>query len=174
MRPNVEDSGPYQIDLILDLWTWVARAADALWALGAISLPSAELRKILAAVAEQGNASISHDDITRTLRVLAAIDCMHAGDWLRMKAADQRMPRRKTPPAVDLQIRLKGLQCKRLVCSLVRLKTGEHAMIPGVEYEAHRVTIHTVRGDVVSAEGPGFANALEGAIKMAGARQDEP
>jgi hypothetical protein len=40
------------------------------------------------------------------------------------------------------------------------------------ERDSFRVTIKNLRGDVASCESPDFINALEGAIKMAGARAD--
>ena len=40
------------------------------------------------------------------------------------------------------------------------------------ERDSFRVTIKNLRGDVASCESHDFINALEGAIKMAGARAD--
>jgi hypothetical protein len=52
------------------------------------------------------------------------------------------MPRRKTPAPADLQIRLRGLSCLRLVATLNR------------ETESYRVVIKNLRGDVASCESP--------------------
>lgn len=164
MRPNEQDIGPYCIDELLAIWSRIARTVDALYAVHAVARSSVELKQLVDATRELGDAVIDHQDITRTLRVLAAQDGMHAGDWLRMKAVEASLPRRKPPPAVDLQIRLKGLNCKRLVAQLVSGETEDD--------EGFRVTIVTMRGDVASVESHNFANALEGAIKMAGARQE--
>lgn len=163
MTPNEQDVGPFRIDELLAIWTRVARTVEALWSIHAVTNPSAELRKLVQATQEVGDAVIDHPDITRALRVLAAQDGMHAGDWLRMKAVEASMPRRKPPPALDLQLRLRGLNCTRLVAQLVRRE----------DEESYRVTIRNVRGDVSSVESASFANALEGAIKMAGARKDD-
>lgn len=165
MKPNEQDVGPYRIDELLAIWSKVARTSDALHAVQAISMSSIELKRLVDAAQERGRKDIDHQDITRTLRVLAAQDGMHAGDWLRMKAVEASLPRRKPPPAVDLQLRLKGLNCKRLVAQLVKGETEDD--------EGFRVTIVTMRGDVASVESPSFANALEGAIKMAGARRED-
>jgi hypothetical protein len=165
MTPNEQDIGPFRIDELLAIWQRVARTVEALWAIHAVTSSSAELRKLVQATQEVGDGVIDHQDITRALRVLAAQDGMHAADWLRMKAVEASMPRRKPPPALDLQLRLKGLNCTRLVAQLRRSTDPED--------EGFRVTIRNVRGDVVSCESPSFANALEGAIKMAGARKDD-
>jgi hypothetical protein len=165
VRPNAQDVGPYPISELLAIWSKVARTADALYAVNAISRPSLELKQLVDATHELGDQVVDHQDLTRTLRVLAAQDGMHAGDWLRMKAVEASLPRRKPPPAVDLQLRLKGLNCKRLIAQLVKGETEDD--------EGFRVTIVTMRGDVASVESPSFANALEGAIKMAGARRGE-
>lgn len=157
LRPNEQDSGPYCIDHLRAIWGRFARTADALRAVAAIPLGGEDLRLVVQTAAEAGNEAISNPTITRVLRILAAQDGMHAGDWLRMRAAEAVLPRRKTPPAVELQIRLRGLNCKRLV---VKIADREH----------YRVTIQNVRGDVASAESASLTNALEGAIKMAGAR----
>lgn len=165
MTPNEQDIGPFRIDELLAIWTKIARTVEALWSIHACGAPSAEIRKMIAVTQEVGDAVIDHPDLTRALRVLSQQDGMHAADWLRMKAVEASMPRRKPPPALDLQLRLKGLNCTRLVAQLVRGDTEDD--------EGFRVTIRNVRGDVVSVESASFANALEGAIKMAGARQDD-
>jgi hypothetical protein len=167
MTPNEQDIGPFRIDELLAIWQRVARTVEALWAIHAVTSSSAELRKLVQATQEVGDGVIDHQDITRALRVLAAQDGMHAADWLRMKAVEASMPRRKPPPALDLQLRLKGLNCTRLVAQLRRSDPIDRGS------KAFRVTIRNVRGDVVSCESPSFSNALEGAIKMAGARKDD-
>lgn len=168
MTPNEQDIGPFRIDDLLAIWTKVARTIEALWTIHAVTNSSAELRKLIQVTQEVGDSVIDHPDITRALRVLALQDGMHAADWLRMKAVEASMPRRKPPPALDLQLRLKGLNCKRLVAQLIRRDLDD-----GEIEESYRVTIRSVRGDVASVESASFANALEGAIKMAGARKDE-
>lgn len=162
MTPNTQDVGPYRIDLVLAIWSRIARTADALHVVGAIASSGELLRGAVDDAAEQGNSVIDHHDLTRTLRVLALQDGMHAGDWLRARAVEADMPRRKPPASVELQIRLKGVQCSRLVARLIRVEKD------GELYEAHRVTIKNLRGDVASVESSSFANALDGAIKMAG------
>lgn len=157
MRPNDQDRGPFRVDLLLAIWQRFTRTADALFEVGAIANPTAKLRQLL----EAAKGEIDHPDVTRALRVLALQDGMHAGDWLRMKAVEAQLPRRKPPPAVELQIRLRGLNCKRLIAKL------------DDEKENYRVTIWNSRGDVASVESASFANALDGAIQMAGARNDQ-
>src|SRR5262249_56656479 len=68
---------------------------------------------------------------------------------------ESRLPRRKPPAPADLQIRLRGLSCRRLVATM------------DAERDSFRVTVKNLRGDVASCESPDFINALEGAIKMA-------
>jgi hypothetical protein len=160
VKPNEHDRGPYRVDLLLAIWKRIARTADALWEVGAIKMPSAEMRKRIALAEVEEIREISIGDITTTLRMLALQDGMHAGDWLRMKAVEASLPRRKPPPAVDLQIRLRGLNCKRLVAKID-------------EDQNVRVTIWNTRGDVASVQSESFANALDGAIQMAGARSEE-
>lgn len=164
MTPNEQDVGPFRIEELLTIWTRVARTIEALWAIHAVSHASAEIRRLIQATSEVGDAVIDHPDITKALRVCATQDGMHAADWLRMKAVEASMPRRKPPPALDLQLRLKGLNCTRLVAQTIVREDDE---------EAFRVTIRNVRGDVCSVESGSFANALEGAMKMAGARKDD-
>ncbi len=164
MIANDQDAGPYRIDLVLAIWSRIARTAEALVGIGAIATQPGDLRRIVDATGEAGNAAIDHDCLTRTLRVLAHADGMHAGDWLRARAVEAQMPRRKPPAPLDLQIRLKGVQCKRLVGQLIERDDGD----------AYRVTIMNTRGDVASVESSSFANALEGAIRMAGARSEGP
>lgn len=159
MKPNEQDVGPFRCDLLLAIWQRFARTADALCEIGLIRMSSSEMRRLVEGTNDI--RGIDHADITRTLRLLALQDGMHAGDWLRMKAVEAQLPRRKPPPSVDLQIRLRGLNCKRLVAK------SDH------ERESHRVTIWNMRGDVVSVDSSSFANALDGAIAMAGARTDE-
>jgi hypothetical protein len=161
---NEQDVGPYPVDHVVSIWGRIARMAEALHAVGAIARAPQQLRELVDACAAGG--SIDHDDITRTLRVLALQDGMHAGDWLRARAVEAGIPRRKPPAPLDLQMRLRSVQCQRLVARLVRISEDGRA------YEGYRVTIMNVRGDVASAESSSLANALEGAIKMAGARSE--
>lgn len=137
--------------------------ADALLAIGAIARSSEALHLELGKTAAAGGTVFDDAALTKTLHVLASQDGMHAADWLRMRAHEASIPRRKTPPSTDLQIRLKGVQCTRLVAQLIRRDDN------GESYEAYRVTIKNVRGDVASVESSQFSNALDGAIKMAGA-----
>jgi hypothetical protein len=68
-------------------------------------------------------------------------------------------PRR--PPRPDRRgYGIVDLSCRRLVAT----------MDPAAD--RFRVTIKNLRGDVASCESHDFINALEGAIKMAGARAD--
>lgn len=167
MLPNDQDRGPYRIDLVLAIWSRVARAAEALRFVGALDVSPEALRKAVDDHVAQGLELVDIPDLTKTLVVCAVQDGMHAGDWLRMRAVEAQLPRRKPPAALDLQIRLKGLQCRRLVAQLITRHEGTEV------HESHRVTIVNVRGDVASVESSSFANALDGAIKMAGARAEE-
>lgn len=166
---NSKDEAPYRLDLVLAIWTRIERTADALRAISAIASSGEQLRVELEEAVGHGATVVDIDALNKVLLVLSQQDGMHAADWLRARAVEAQMPRRKTPASVDLQIRLKGVQCKRLVAQLVT------HYIEGTDevYEAHRVTIKNVRGDVASVESPSFSNALEGAIAMAGARRDD-
>lgn len=165
--PNVQDLGPWRVDLLEPIWNRVVRGAEALLVVGAINTDVPELGDMLAVAKVLGRVCIDSPDLTRILGMLAMIDGMHAQDWIRMRYVEATTPRRKPPPSTDLQMRLAGLQCRRLVCTLVRREHGRTV------YEAHRVTIHNLRGDVSSAESSSFPNALEGALKMAGARKED-
>lgn len=161
MNVTEHDTAPMRIDLVLRLWTKIARTVDALRSLGVGDLSSDELRAIIDATAEEADAVV-HPDLERALRVLGWQDNMHAGDWLRMRAAEAMLPRRKQALVTDLQIRLKGVQAKRIVMS-ARTEEG-----------SYHCTVRTFQGDVVSARSDNFVNALNGAIEMAGARKDGP
>lgn len=165
MNPNSDDVGPFRIDHLRSIWLRIARTAGMLQMFGAITMRPDALKQLVDATAECGNEVVDHPAITRTLRVLAAAEDMHAADWLRMKALEADLPRRRLPPAVDLQLRLRGLQATRIVAQLIRRNEFGRP-------ENFRVTIRTTRGDVASVESTNFANALEGAIKMAGARAE--
>jgi hypothetical protein len=165
--PNAQDTGPYRVDLVTLIWGRISRSADALHGVGAIAHNGQQLGELVQAAVAVGQELVAIEDLTRTLRVLAAQDGMHAGDWLRSRAVEAQMPRRKPPAALDLQIRLRGLQCRRLVAKLITRTDDEDVT------EAYRVTIVNTRGDVASVESSSFANALEGAIAMAGARADQ-
>lgn len=161
MNPKAADSEPFRLELVERIWTKIARTVDALHSLGVCELKPEALHGILAAHAEQGNDASSHPDLERALRVLAWQDNMHAGDWLRKEAVEAMLPRRKQALVTDLQIRLKGVQAKRIVMS-ARTEDG-----------SYRCTVQTFHGDVVSARSDNFVNALNGAIAMAGARKDD-
>lgn len=163
MRANAQDVGPFRIDQLMAIWGRIARTAEALQVIGAIDTTHERLAELVTEAKQAGSSAFDHFAMTKVLRVLALQDNMHAADWLRMKAVEAELPRRKPPPALDLQLRLKGLQCHRLVAQV--LDAGDAT-------ERVRVTIRNVRGDVASVESPSFANALEGAIKMAGARSE--
>ena len=62
---------------------------------------------------------------------------------------ESQLPRRKPPAPADLQIRLRGLSCRRLVAT----------MDPAAD--TFRVQIKNLRGDVASCESHDFINALE-------------
>lgn len=162
--PTERDAGPFPIEPIRAIWTWVERAAFALREQGAITSTPNELRAELDAQESAGAERIAHPELARALRVMAALENMHVDDWLVQRAAEVLMPRRKPPPVVDMQMRLKGVQCQRLVAQVIRCGDGKTATAK------HRVTIQTLRGDVASAEHPRLHHALDGAIRMAGAR----
>lgn len=164
---NDQDRGPYRIDLVQAIWTRIARTADALYQTQALACSAAALQQRIQVTAEQGNAAIDDPDLTRVLRVLAAWDGMHAGDWLRKTVTDQQLPRRGTTPALALQGRLQGVGCERLVCTLSRRRDPQN---PTRIAELHRVTIRSAGGGIASCESESFALALEGALRMAGAR----
>ena len=158
--PERQDLGPWRIDLLQAIWPRIGRAVDTMHAIGAVRLRAAELERELAAAAARGAAAFGNIELARTLCVLASVDHMHVDDWLRRTVYESQLPRRKTPMPADLQIRLRGLNCLRLVISLNQ------------DADSFRVVIKNLRGDVASCESPDLINALEGAIKMAGARAD--
>lgn len=162
MNTKPADTEPLRLDLVVQLWTKVSRTVDALRSLGLVTLNPEELRAVLDAQREQGNEASDHADLVRAVRVLAWQDNMHSSDWLRKEAADALVPRRKQALVTDLQIRLNGVQAKRIVMSA---RTGEGT---------YRCTVQTFQGDVVSCRSDNFVNALTGAITMAGARKDDP
>lgn len=162
MNVKPADVEPPRIDLVLVLWTRISRTIDALASLDPAPAPIAleDLRAKLELDVQAGIEVTTDPLVIRALRVLAWQDNMHANDWLRKTAVDAQIPRRKQALVTDLQIRLKGVQAKRIVMSA---ETREGT---------YRVTVHTFQGDVVSARSDNFVNALAGAIKMAGARED--
>jgi len=158
--PAAQDLGPWRIDLLLAIWPRIARAVDTMHGIGAVGLRANELKRAIDAAAALGSLAFLHRDLARTLCVMASVENMHVDDWLRRTVYESQLPRRKPPAPADLQIRLRGLSCRRLVAT----------MAP--ERDSFRVTIKNLRGDVASCESHDFINALEGAIKMAGARAD--
>lgn len=166
-EPNEMDVGPFRIDLLIAIWPRFARALDALCEIGAASVRSADVRAVLDAMLAAGRELVDDAIITAVLRLLALQDSMHANDWLRVRAAEAMTPRRKPPASTDLQMRLRGVQCRYLGARLV-YGDGE---TPGGD--RYRVTIENMRGDVASCEHVMFPSALEGALRMSGARRDE-
>jgi hypothetical protein len=165
MKPNEQDHGPYRIDLVRAIWNRIARTVDALHAIAAVDIGAEQLKQLVDGEDAGGRLEVDSLTLTCALRVMASQDGMHAGDWLRARAVDASLPRRKAPAALELQLRLRGVNCRRFVA----------VCRPGEEYggeDAYRVTVTNVRGDIASVESTSFANALEGAIKMAGARVD--
>jgi hypothetical protein len=158
--PEAQDLGPWRIDLVLAIWPRIARTIETLRAIGAVRSRPEDIETVIRSNAEAGCQAVEHRELGRVLCVMAAGDNMHVGDWLRRTVAESHMPRRKPPAPADLAIRLRGLACKRLVARI------------NDETESYRVTILNLRGDVASCESYDFINALEGAIKMAGARAD--
>lgn len=158
--PEAQDLGPWRIDLVLAIWPRIARTIETLRAIGAVRMAPEDIEAVIRPLADAGVQGVRHPELGRVLCVMAAADNMHVGDWLRKTVAESQLPRRKSPAPADLSIRLRGLACKRLVATC---KPDD---------DTYRVTIHNVRGDVVSCESWDFHNALEGAIKMAGARAD--
>lgn len=149
-------TGPFRVEDLLAIWNRIARMAHVLHGAGQIRSKPDELRALIAAAALADEASFEHPDLNRTLGFLAAPDAMFASDWVRMKVIDARGQTNVAAHALDLR----GLRCRRLV---IRFTDGD----------ACRVTIHNRRGDVVSVDGHNLANALGGAIRMAGARPTE-
>lgn len=160
IAPNAQDEGPWRIDQVRAIWWRIERTIDALHEVGALALVAVDVKTLVDELAASGLELTSSEALTKALRVLALQDGMHAADWLRMKAVEAQMPRRKPPAAVELQLRLRGVACRRLVAQLDE-ETG-----------TVRVTIKNMRGDVASVQSESFANALEGAIKMSGARAE--
>jgi hypothetical protein len=158
--PEAQDLGPWRIDLVRAIWPRIARTVDTLRAIGAVRTSSHEIKLAIDASAELGDQVVDHAELGRVLCVLAAGDNMHVGDWLRKTVAESQFPRRKSPASADLVIRLRGLHCTRLVARV------------NDETQEYRVTIKNTRGDVASCESHDFINALEGCIRMAGARAD--
>jgi hypothetical protein len=158
VKANEKDEGPFQIDLLQAIWWHLEQVCTVLHSAKLVACSAAELRRWVDEAQAEGHASVIHPTVALILRILAAPLSMHCDDYLRMKGVEAQLPRRKLDPSVDLQIRLRGLEARRVVCQLDDVT------------ETYRVTIKNVRGDVASAAGATFPNALEGAIKMAGAR----
>lgn len=157
--PETQDLGPWRLDLLMAIWPRIGRALDTMRAIGAVQAGGDEVRHWLELAAGAGVQTFDHRDLARTLVVMSSVENMHVDDWLRKTVAESKMPRRKTPAAADLQIRLREVSCRRLVATMVE--------------DGYRVVIKNLRGDVASCESPDFINALEGAIKMAGARKED-
>jgi len=160
--PDRQDLGPWRADLLLAIWPRIGRAADTMRAIGAVRAGSAELKLAIDAATAGGRQSFGHPDLARTLCVMASVENMHVDDWLRKTVYESQLPRRKSPAPADLQIRLRGLSCRRIVATM------------DPDADSFRVVIKNLRGDVASCESTDFLNALEGAIKMAGGRKETP
>lgn len=155
---NDQKDGPYRVADVITVWTRIARMVEHLHKLGISKSSAAEMRKRLAKFERDEVSDIDEVDLSAALEMLAAPDAMCASDWLRMKVVDARGRTNVSLHPLDLR----GLSCRRLV---VRFDGTEDEPIC-------RVTIHNRRGDIASVESPTFGNALDGAIKMAGARKE--
>jgi hypothetical protein len=173
IRLNEQDMGPFRIDLVLGVWVRIGRAIDAMRALGFSAATADEMHAVLVKLAADGRTETSDDRIVKALRFLALQDGMHANDWLRMRFADEQAPRRKPPASVDLQIRLRNVQCNFLVARICRGKPDSSRCDGERLPDTFRVTIRTMRGDVASCESEHFAHALDGAVAMAGVNASE-
>lgn len=148
--------GPYRIDDVLAIWKRIARTAEVLHGVGALAITLAQLRLEVGRLAEQHNGAVDHPELTRVLRVLAAPDRMSPSDWLRMKVVDQSGRHGKPGHPLDLR----GLRCRKLIASFE--SSGDVL-----------VTVENLRGGIASVKSCNFGNALEGAIRMAGARSED-
>lgn len=152
---NAEHDGPVRIDDVIAIWRRIARTAEVLHAMGVLRPSLTVLRARIAAEAQANGGAVQNPDLFVILRVLAAPDRMTAHDWLRMKVVETS--RRLDRPGHQLDLR--GLRCKRLVIAY-----DERGDVV--------VTVENRRGDVASVVSCNLGNALDGAIRMAGARTE--
>lgn len=149
--------GPFRVDDLLAIWNRIARMAHVLYGSRIIKRTPDELRALIAAAEASDEASFECPDLNRVIGFLAAPDAMFASDWVRMKVIDARGQTNVAAHSLDLR----GLRCRRLVVKFID------------DTDACRVTVHSRRGDIVSVLGHNLANALGGAVRMAGARPTE-
>jgi hypothetical protein len=154
---NDQKDGPYRVADVKTVWTRIARMVDHLHKLGVIDMSAPDLALLINRLEVHDQPDVDVPALNTTLEVLAAPDAMCASDWLRMKVVDARGRTNVSLHPLDLR----GLKCRRLV---VRFDGTD-------EEPVCRVTIHNRRGDIASVESTSFANALDGAINMAGARR---
>lgn len=154
---NDQKDGPYRVADVITVWTRIARMVDHLHKRGISESSSAAMRTRLAKLERADVADIDEPDLSVALEMLAAPDAMCASDWLRMKVVDARGRTNVSLHPLDLR----GLSCRRLV---IRFDGTDEDPIC-------RVTVHNLRGDIASTQSSTLANALDGAINMAGARR---
>jgi hypothetical protein len=160
---NDKQDGPYRVADVVTIWKRIARMIDFFAGLkgpglGDVVISSPAIRAHLAYLEQREVSDVDHPTINLALAALAAPDDMTASDWLRMKVVDARGRTNVSLHPLDLR----GLKCRRLVvrCDLER--------------EYYRVTVQNQRSDFASAEGETLAAALDGAVRMIGARKDMP
>jgi len=156
----VKEPEEFDRELVLAIWPRLERMIVALGKVGIFVNVDRTQAFVATLKGRNDEGVITNDHVATAIRLLALQDSMAPHDWLRMKAVDAAMPRKRTPPALDLQLRLKRINARSLVAKVVQRENGS---------ELARVTIKSARGDVASCEAPGFAEALEAAIQMAGA-----
>lgn len=144
-----------EVDAVLVAWARLAPVVDALYASGAAPRGAAEARRVVELVRDRGARWIRYAPVSTAARVLAAIAGVGVATWLADAAHEARTPRRKPPPAVDLLLRLQGVDAR-----WVQLIEDRNQGIV-------RCTIATHHGDVVSHESGATANAIAGAISLA-------
>lgn len=157
---NDQKDGPYRVADVKTVWTRIARMLEHLHKLKLVKRPSAELRILIDRLDREEVSDTDDGDISYALEMLAASDAMCASDWLRMKVVEARGRTNVSLHPLDLR----GLACRLLV----------------VRFEADDVCHVTVKTQlagtsrVASVRSAGFANALDGAIRMIGARKEAP
>lgn len=156
------DAPPFRLDLVLAAWAAIEVMVESLWRERVIRRSAEEMRRVCELAIELGRTRINHESITLPLRLLAASAGQHVVDWLEQQAVEAQLPRRKPPPAVDLVLRLDGVDARRLLLE----ELGAEGVV--------RCTVWNHRGDVVSHESGSTANALAGAIRLADARREPP
>lgn len=154
---NDQKDGPYRVADVKTVWTRIARMLEHLHKLKLVKRPSAELRILIDRLDREEVSDTDDGDISYALEMLAASDAMCASDWLRMKVVEARGRTNVSLHPLDLR----GLSCRRLV---IRFDGTDEDPIC-------RVTVHNLRGDIASTQSSTLANALDGAINMAGARR---